>query len=70
VGSLTPGPKIEPIAREIIEVNSPDPTNQDVTRYPFRRVRRPIWPLDLDADFPDLRIRPPEEGGEDEVAPT
>jgi microcystin degradation protein MlrC len=30
---------------------SPGPTNCDVTRLPYRRVRRPIYPLDPDATW-------------------
>lgn len=36
----------EPIAREIIFVDSGGLVSVDFTRFPFRHVRRPIWPLD------------------------
>ncbi len=36
----------EPIAHEIIFVDSGGLISVDFTRFPFRNVRRPIWPLD------------------------
>ena len=36
----------EPIAREIIFVDSGGLVSVDFTRFPFQNVRRPIWPLD------------------------
>ena len=36
----------EPIAEQIIEVDAPGAANPNVLRYPFQRVRRPVWPLD------------------------
>jgi microcystin degradation protein MlrC len=36
----------EPISRAIIEINSPGPSNHDQSTFQYRRVRRPIWPLD------------------------
>jgi len=38
----------EAIAREIIFVDSGGLVSVDFTRFPFRNVRRPIWPLDAD----------------------
>ncbi len=35
-----------PVARRIFEVDTPGIHNPDVTTYDYRRVRRPIWPLD------------------------
>jgi len=34
------------VARKIIEIDTPGIHNPDVTRYSYRRLRRPIWPLD------------------------
>lgn len=36
----------EPIAAEIIEVDTPGLTAVDLDRFAFRRIRRPIWPFD------------------------
>lgn len=38
----------EAIAREIVFVDSGGLVSVDFTRFPFRNVRRPIWPLDAD----------------------
>jgi microcystin degradation protein MlrC len=35
-----------PIARRIIEVDTPGLTAANPCRFPYERVRRPIWPLD------------------------
>jgi microcystin degradation protein MlrC len=43
----------EPIASEIIFVDSGGLVSVDFTRFPFRHVRRPIWPLDPDVTLPD-----------------
>ncbi|MDH7570019.1 MAG: MlrC C-terminal domain-containing protein, partial [Armatimonadota bacterium] len=36
----------EPIAAQIIEVDTPGLTAGDIRRFPYRHVPRPIWPLD------------------------
>jgi microcystin degradation protein MlrC len=36
-----------PIAERIVLVEGPGITGSDLSRLTFRRVRRPIWPLDL-----------------------
>ncbi len=36
----------EPIAREVILVEGPGITGADLSRLPFRNIRRPIWPLE------------------------
>ncbi|HKG25720.1 MAG TPA: M81 family metallopeptidase [Thermomicrobiales bacterium] len=35
-----------PLASRIIEVDTPGLTGVDFTRFPYRRLPRPIWPLD------------------------
>lgn len=35
-----------PIARRIVEVDTPGLTSIDLARFPYRRLKRPIWPLD------------------------
>jgi microcystin degradation protein MlrC len=36
----------EPIAAEVIEVDAPGITSPRLDRFPYRRIRRPIYPLD------------------------
>jgi microcystin degradation protein MlrC len=36
----------EPIARRVVLVEGPGTTGADLSRLTFRKVRRPIWPLD------------------------
>jgi len=43
----------EPIAKEIIEVDAPGLSSSNLSRFEYRRVRRPIFPLD-----PDLVYEP------------
>ena len=43
----------EPIAKEIIEVDAPGLSSSNLSRFEYRRIRRPIFPLD-----PDLAYEP------------
>jgi microcystin degradation protein MlrC len=45
----------EPIAREIVEVDAPGLSSSNLTRFAFKRIRRPIFPLDADATYPPPR---------------
>jgi microcystin degradation protein MlrC len=36
----------EPIAERVVLVEGPGITGSDLSHLPFRRIRRPIWPLD------------------------
>ena len=38
----------EPISRKALLVDSGALVSMDLKRFPYRKVRRPIWPLDLD----------------------
>jgi microcystin degradation protein MlrC len=38
----------EPISRGVMLVDSGALVSMDLKRFPYRKVRRPIWPLDLD----------------------
>ncbi|MCE2394787.1 MlrC C-terminal domain-containing protein, partial [Candidatus Poribacteria bacterium] len=40
-----------PIAHEILEVDTPGVHSPDLFSYDYQKVRRPIYPLDVDADF-------------------
>ncbi len=41
----------EPIAERVLLVEGPGITGAELSRLSFEHVRRPIWPLDLDAEF-------------------
>ncbi|MGI9255288.1 MAG: M81 family metallopeptidase, partial [Thermomicrobiales bacterium] len=41
----------EPIARRVVLVEGPGITGSDLGRLDFRRLRRPIWPLDPETSF-------------------
>jgi microcystin degradation protein MlrC len=42
----------EPIASEIIEVDAPGLSSSNLSRFDFKRIRRPIFPLDPDTTYP------------------
>ena len=42
-----------PIAATIIDVDTPGISSPHLERFAFQRVRRPIWPLDADAIYPE-----------------
>lgn len=42
----------EPIAARIITADSPGLTTLDLTTFPYRRLARPVWPLDGETPFP------------------
>lgn len=41
----------EPIAKEIVEVDAPGLSSSNLARFDYRRVRRPIFPLDPDTVY-------------------
>ncbi len=41
----------DPIADASYWVDTPGPCSSNLTRFPWRRLRRPVWPLDRDAPF-------------------
>ncbi|HET7036336.1 MAG TPA: MlrC C-terminal domain-containing protein, partial [Thermomicrobiaceae bacterium] len=47
----------EPIARAIIEVDAAGAANPNLERFDFQHVRRPIWPLDRETEWPEARER-------------
>jgi microcystin degradation protein MlrC len=49
----------EPIASAVVLVEGPGITGADLARLPFRRVRRPIWPLDPETQWNEATIQPP-----------
>jgi microcystin degradation protein MlrC len=42
----------EPFAAEIMYLDTPGPADSDLTRLPFGRITRPLWPFDADLDEP------------------
>jgi microcystin degradation protein MlrC len=41
-----------PFAAGIFEIDTPGPTMSDLTRLPFRKIQRPLWPFDPDLAAP------------------
>ena len=41
----------EPIAERVVLVEGPGISGSDFRRLPFRKIKRPIWPLDEDVIF-------------------
>src|SRR5262249_41161294 len=50
----------EPIAREIVEVDAPGLSSSNLSRFPFTRIRRPIFPLDPDTAYPPAASGAPD----------
>ena len=44
--------RYEPFAAEIVEIETTGPCDSDLTRLPFRRITRPLWPFDPELDAP------------------
>ena len=42
----------EPLARECLDVDTRGPSDSCIERLPFRRVDRPLYPLDRDLVCP------------------
>lgn len=41
----------EPIAEQVVLVEGPGISGSDYRRLPFKRIRRPIWPLDSEVEY-------------------
>jgi microcystin degradation protein MlrC len=50
-GVVSPRPAYEPIAAQIILVNTPGVTTSDLTYFEYRRRRRPLYPFEPDATY-------------------
>jgi microcystin degradation protein MlrC len=50
-GVVSPRPAYEPIAAEIVLVNTPGVTSSDLTQFPYVRRRRPLYPFEPDASY-------------------
>ena len=42
----------DPFAAAVFYVDTPGPADSDLTRLPFRKIDRPLWPFDPDLDEP------------------
>jgi microcystin degradation protein MlrC len=42
----------EPFAAGIFEIDTPGPTDSELTRLPFKNITRPLWPFDPQLDKP------------------
>jgi microcystin degradation protein MlrC len=50
-GVQSPRPAYEPIAAEIILVNTPGVTTADLSTFEYRHRRRPLYPFERDAAY-------------------
>jgi microcystin degradation protein MlrC len=50
-GVISPRPAYAPIAAELIAVNTPGVTTADLSRFTYRRRRRPLYPFEPDAPY-------------------
>ena len=50
-GVVSPRPPYEPIAAQVVLVNTPGVTTSDLSRFTYRRRRRPLYPLEPDAEY-------------------
>ena len=48
-GVVSPRPAFQPIAGDIILVNTPGVTTADLSTFPFRHRRKPLYPFEPDA---------------------
>jgi microcystin degradation protein MlrC len=51
-GVVSPRPAYQPIAAEIILVNTPGATTADLSFFNYQRRRRPLYPFEPDATYP------------------
>jgi microcystin degradation protein MlrC len=50
-GVVSPRPAYQPIASEMITVNTPGATSADMSTFDYKRVRKSLYPLDLNAEY-------------------
>ena len=51
-GVVSPRPAYQPIASEMITVNTPGATSADMSLFDYTHVRKSLYPLDLNAKYP------------------
>jgi microcystin degradation protein MlrC len=49
---VAPRAAYEPIAAQILLVNTPGVTTADLSRFTYQRRRRPLYPFEPDAAYP------------------
>lgn len=54
-GVVSPRPAFQPIAGDVILVNTPGVTAADLSTFTFRHRRRPLYPFEPDAPAPAAR---------------
>jgi microcystin degradation protein MlrC len=54
-GVVSPRPAYQPIACEMITVNTPGATSADMSTFDYKRVRKSLYPLDLNARYEHAR---------------
>jgi microcystin degradation protein MlrC len=50
-GVVSPRPAYQPIAHEMVTVNTPGATSADMSSFDYKRVRDSLYPLDLEAKY-------------------
>jgi len=50
-GVVSPRPAYQPIASEMITVNTPGATSADMSTFAYEQVRESLYPLDLNAQY-------------------
>lgn len=50
-GVVSPRPAYEPIASQIVLVNTPGVTSSDLGGFEYRRRRRPLYPFEAEASY-------------------
>jgi microcystin degradation protein MlrC len=50
-GVVSPRPAYQPIASQIVLVNTPGVTSSDLSQFEYRRRRRPLYPFEPDATY-------------------
>ena len=50
-GVVSPRPAYQPIANEMITVNTPGATSGDMSTFQYKNVRNPLYPLDLNTKY-------------------
>jgi microcystin degradation protein MlrC len=50
-GVVSPRPAYQPIAHEMVTVNTPGATSADMSTFEYKRVRESLYPLDVNATY-------------------
>jgi microcystin degradation protein MlrC len=52
-GVVSPRPAYQPIAAEMLQVNTAGASSADLSTFEYHRRRRPLYPFERDATYPD-----------------